>query len=566
MRVGCVWVIILALFLTVGAAAQEGASKSSGDSKTPAAGKPAATQGTDPLKRSLTPEQKKQQKALLKELEGPYKRWLSQDVVYIITDEEKGAFLRLSNNDERDQFIEQFWLRRDPTPDTVENEYKEEHYRRIAYANERFTAGVQGWRTDRGRIYIVYGPPVNIESHAGGEEGYQRPADYRGFTPNDTGGGYGNTGTTYSSTTYPYEVWTYRHLDGVGDNIMIEFVDRCNCGTYKISLNPVEKDMNADMEIDYAKLPQDARDEYGRNQFDRLQQFAKLNLPPLIKFKDLESVVTHKLNYNLVPFDVVTDFVKVTSDTALVPITVQVQNKSLTFNQKDGVATAVVNIFGRITTLTGRVAQTFEDTVKISTTSELLPREMQRPSVYWKAVPLRSGRYRVDLVVKDVNGDRVGTWSRGIMVPEFGDERLMASSLILADVLEPVPTRTVGAGNFVLGETKVRPRVPEPGKPAVFKRDQAVNFWMQVYNLGIDEKTHKPSATVEVEITDLANQKAVLRSVESTQQMGNIGDQLTLAKKVPAGNLLPGQYRVTVKVNDKVSQQTVVPTAIFLVE
>ena len=552
--------ITLFSFLAVGLLAQEGGSKKADDSKAAAAGQPSASQGTDPLNRPLTAEQKKQAKKLLKELEGPYKKWLAQDVVYIITDEEKNAFVRLSNNGERDQFIEQFWMRRDPTPDTVENEYKEEHYRRIAYANERFTAGVQGWRTDRGKIYIMYGPPANIESHGGGEEGYQRPEDYRGLT------GYNDKGTAYTSTTYPYEIWNYHHIDGVGDNIQIEFVDRCSCGGYKISLNPMDKDMNADMEIDPAKLPQNPVDENRKSQFDRLQQFAQLSRPPAIKFKDLESVVTHKLNYNLVPFDVVTDFAKVTSDTALVPITVQVKNKSLTFTEKQGVATAVVNIFGRITTLTGRVAQTFEDTVRVQTTTELLPRELERPSVYWKAVPLRSGRYRLDLVVKDVNGDRMGNWSRSIVVPEFGDDRLMASSLILADILEEVPSRSVGAGNFVLGDTKVRPRVPEPGKPATFNRNQAVNFWMQVYNLGIDEKTHKPSATVEVEITNLADQKAVMRSVESTQEMGNVGGQLTLAKKVPPGELAPGQYRVTIKVDDKVSKQSVAPTATFMVE
>ncbi|HVP43286.1 MAG TPA: GWxTD domain-containing protein [Terriglobales bacterium] len=549
--------ITLVAALAVLAMAQNGASKSSGDSKT--GGKPTAAQETDPLKRTLTPEQKKQQKSLLKELEGPYKKWLSQDVVYIITDEEKGAFLRLSNNEERDQFIEQFWLRRDPTPDTVENEYKEEHYRRIAYANERYTEGAQGWRTDRGRIYIVYGKPNTVVTHATSESGYVRPLGYG--RSDDSSHSLAQT-----TTTRPYEVWTYNHIDGVGENVNIEFVDTCSCGVYKISMDPLDKDMNAEL-VDPATMIQPwARDEYGKDKFERLQQFAKLSLPPPIKFTDLESVVTHKMSFNLVPFDVVTDFVKVTSDTALVPITVQVKNKVLTFNHKEGVATAVVNIYGRISTLTGRVAQTFEDTLKVSTTEELLPREVERPSVYWKAVPLRSGRYRVDIVVKDVNGDRVGSWSRGIMVPEFGDERLMASSLILADVLEKVPTRTVGAGNFVIGDTKVRPRVPEPGKPATFNRNQAVNFWMQVYNLGIDEQTHKPSATVEVEITNLANQKAVLRTVETTQQLGNVGDQLTLAKSVPAGNLLPGQYRVTVKVDDKISKQTVVPTATFTVE
>ncbi|MGC2323938.1 MAG: GWxTD domain-containing protein, partial [Terriglobales bacterium] len=301
-------------------------------------------------------------------------------------------------------------------------------------------------------------------------------------------------------------------------------------------------------------------------QFDRLSQYAALSKPPAVKFKDLEEVVSHKLSYNLLPFEVITDFVKVTSDTALVPITIQVKNKDLTFVGKDGVQTGVINIFGRLTTLTGRIAQTFEDTVTVQTPTELLPKEQEKPSVYWKALPLRSGRYRLDLVLKDVNGDRVGSWSRGIIVPEFNEDKLAASSLILADVMEKVPTKNVGTGSFVIGDTRVRPRVPDAGKPVSFKRTQRVNFWMQVYNLGVDQQTHKPSATVEYEITNMASHKAIVHAVDSTQQMGNVGDQLTLLRSLTLAAVEPGLYQVSIKVDDKVSKQSIAPTATLTVE
>src|SRR5215831_16476804 len=99
---------------------------------------------------------KKQEARLRKELTSGYRVWLTQDVAYIITDDERAAFGRLQNDEEREQFIEQFWLRRDPTPDTIENEYKQEHYRRMEYANDHFASGIPGWRTDRGRIYITW--------------------------------------------------------------------------------------------------------------------------------------------------------------------------------------------------------------------------------------------------------------------------------------------------------------------------------------------------------------------------------------------------------------------------
>jgi hypothetical protein len=304
-------------------------------------------------------------------------------------------------------------------------------------------------------------------------------------------------------------------------------------------------------------------------QFDRLEQFAKLQAPPPVKFKDLEEIVNTKIILNPMPFDVRSDFVKVTGDTVLVPVTIQMKNRDITFVNKDGVQRGTVNIFGRVTTLTGKVVQTFEDTVQVDVPAELLPRTAENASVYWKALPLRPGRYKFDIAVKDVNGDRKGVWSRGVMVPEFSDDKLATSTLIVADQMEPVPTKTIGTGSFVIGAVKIRPRVaPSNGKPAVFKkdRDQKLNFWMQVYNLGVDEKTHKPSATFEYAITNVATNKSVIQKMESTDTMGNVGDQVTLQKTIAAANLQPGIYKIEIKVNDNISKQTVDPSAVFAVE
>lgn len=304
-------------------------------------------------------------------------------------------------------------------------------------------------------------------------------------------------------------------------------------------------------------------------EFDRLEQFAKLQAPPPIKFKDLEEVVNTKIITNLMPFDVRYDFVKVTGDTVLVPVTIQMKYRDITFANKDGVQRGTVNIFGRVTTLTGRVVQVFEDPAQVDVPAELLPRMAENSSVYWKALPLRPGRYKIEIAVKDVNGDRKGLWSRGIQVPEYSDDKLSSSSLIVADVMEPVPTKDVSTGSFVIGLNKVRPRVaPADGKPALFKRgrDPKVNFWMQVYNLSVDEKTHKASATFEYDIVNLATNKPVVQKTESTDTMGNVGDQVTLQKSIASANLAPGVYRIDIKVNDNVSKQTIDTPATFAVE
>jgi len=528
---------------------------------------------TDPLKRELTEKQKKQNaKSLRKELGTSYKKWLDQDVRWIITDDERKAFMQLSNNEERDQFIEAFWQRRNPNPDSEDNEFKDEHYRRIEYANEHFAAGKPGWMTDRGRIYIVYGPADEIESHPSGGT-YERPMD--------EGGG--------ETSTFPFEDWRYRYIEGIGQEVIVEFVDSCMCGDYHMTMDRSEKDAlknvpNAGLTL-YEEMGMSSKanrfngsglEQLGAGpmnsdaqtkQFDRLEQFAKLNQAPAVKFKDLEEIVQHKISYNTMPFDVRTDFVKITSDTVLVPVTVQLRNRDITFTNKDGVQHGVVNIFGRLTTLSGKVAQTFEDTVVADVPAELLPREVENSKIYWKAVPLKSGRYRLDLVVKDVNGDRMGTWSRSIIVPDFSDDKLASSSLIVADDVEAVPSKSVGTGMFVIGTTKVRPRVaPSDGKPMAFKRGQKVNFWMQVYNLTVDEKTHKPSATFEYDIVNAATNKEVVHAVDSSEKMGNIGDQVTLEKTVQAANLEPGVYHIQIKINDNISKQTLGPSATFAVE
>ena len=577
-RVSSLYLLSLALVAgTAGlAGAQSAKQPASSDSNSGAT----VTQGqgseeADPLKRPPSEKQKKQQKRNLNvELSKVYKKWLNEDVVWIITDEERAAFKQLSNDEERDNFIEAFWQRRDPTPDTEENEYKEEHYRRIAYANEHYAAGIPGWKTDRGRIYIMYGPPDENNSHPSGGT-YERPID--------EGGG--------ETSTFPFEDWRYRYIEGIGQEVIIEFVDTCMCGDYHMTIDRSEKDAllytpNAGLTL-YESMGMASKasrfsggglerlgtgpnsQDLTTKEFDRLEQYAKLQAPPPVKFKDLEEIVNTKIITNLMPFDVRSDFVKVTGDTVLVPITIQVKYRDITFNNKDGVQRGTINIFGRVTTLTGRVVQTFEDTAQVDVPAELLPRTAENSSVYWKALPLRPGRYKVEIAVKDVNGDRKGLWSRGVVVPEYSDDKLATSSLIIADQMEAVPTKDVSTGNFVIGLNKVRPRVaPADGKPALFKRnkDQKVNFWMQVYNLGVDDKTHKPSATFEYDIVNVTTNKSVVQQVESTEKMGNIGEQVTLQKSIASANLQPGVYKINIKVNDNISKQTVDPSATFAVE
>jgi GWxTD domain-containing protein len=537
---------------------------------------PTTVEKPDPLKRPLSDKEKiAQNKALRYELKGEYKKWVDEDVRWIITDQELQAFKSLSNDEERDQFIEQFWLRRNPNPDSPENEYREEHYARIAYANEHFAAGKPGWRTDRGHIYIAYGKADSIDSHPSGGS-YDRPMDEGG----------GNT------STYPFEIWHYRYIEGIGDNIDIEFVDSCMCGDYHMTIDRSEKDALKNVpgagETLYEQQGQSSKadrfsggglEQLGAGpgssanqskQFDRLDRFAKLMAPPVIKFKDMEEFMATSKILTGPPFlfDVRTDYVKVTNDTVIVPLTLQIRNGDITFKEKDGASMGTVNILGRVSNLNHKPIQTFEDTVNVEVPSELLARTRNNVSVYWKSLPLRPGLYKIDIVIKDVNNpDHIGRWQRSVNVPRYDDDRLASSSLILADQMERVPSKDIGAGNFVIGNTRIRPRVPAGvAMPVTFHRAQSLNFWMQVYNLGIDEKSKQNGATIEYQILDMATNKAVLESQELTSKMNPNADQVTIEKSLPLASLQPGKYQVNIKVNDGISKQQIAESAPFIVD
>jgi GWxTD domain-containing protein len=535
----------------------------------------------NPLKRRMTDKEKiTQQKNLKEELKGHYKTWVEQDVRWIITDTELQAFKQLTNDEERDQFEEEFWQRRNPNPDDPDNTYRDEIYARIAYANEHFTSGKPGWMTDRGHIYIAYGKPDDIDAHPS-TGSYDRPMDEGG----------GNT------VAYPFEVWHYRYIEGIGDNIDLEFVDTCQCGDYHYTIDRSEKDAlkhvpNAGLTqaeeegqtkkedrfkgggLEQLGLSPGLMSQLQDKQFDRLDLEAKIMAPPPVKYADMDEFMASSKILTGPPFlfDVRTDYVKVTNDTVIVPITIQVKNSDITFETKDGVSVGRVDIEGRVSNLTHKVVDGgwFGDPVEVSTPSELLAAKQKQSSVYWKALPLRPGLYKIDIVIKDTNNpDHVGRWTRSINVPKFDDDTLGHSSLILADQMERVPSKEIGGWNFVIGNTRIRPRVAANGAvatPVRFSRAQNLNFWMQVYNLGIDEKSKQNNATISYEITDLGTNKPVLNAQELSNKLSPNADQLTLEKSLSLAGLQPGQYQVKIKVNDAVSKQQTEESAKFSVD
>ena len=508
-------------------------------------------------------ELKKRDKRLLKELGSQGGDWLRDEVPEVITEAERLAFLRLSTNEEREQFIEIFWQKRNPEPDSPNNTAREEHYRRLAYADEHFASGVAGRKTDRGRIYIIWGPPDEIESHPTGGT-YDRPSEQ--------GGG--------STTTSPWEMWRYRHLEGIGENIEIEFVDTSGSGEYHITRDPCEKDALAHVPGAGSSLSEllGRSSRAGRftntngttcpmplggtpasmDEFASLDRYFRVQRPPE-RFKDLAELVTIRVVRSQIHMDYRMDFLRVTSNTVLVPITVQVPNRDLSFQSKQGVHSAVLNLYGRITTPGGVVVQTFEDVISRDFPESLFQSSLNLSSIYQKSVPLRSGLYRLDLVVKDKLSGNLGVFNTALRVPRFEDDKLDASSLILADQIQTVPSSQTGTGQFVLDSYKVRPRLSQE-----FASTEKLGVFLQLYNLKRDETSHKTNVSVAYRITK--DQQEIWRAVETADRLHQGGEQLTIERLIPVAPLLPGRYTIEVTAIDLLTNYTVIRTADFTVK
>jgi GWxTD domain-containing protein len=517
----------------------------------------------DPLKVNVTGKNKKDKKSSeeakksrdLENASRALQKWVDEDVQYIITGEERTAWKRLKTDEEREQFIEQFWLRRDPSPDTIDNEYKDEHYERIAYANEHFASGIPGWKSDRGRIYIMYGKADEVESHPSGGT-YDRPIEQGG-------------GTT---STFPFETWRYRYIEGIGNEVILEFVDPSMSGEYRLTIDPSEKDAllhvpGAGLTFDEQVSGRDKSDRFNRsgasignalgntgrtNPFDQLQLLANIFKPPEIKYKDLEAVITTRLSYNVLNFDYRADFIRVTEDTVLTPITIQLANKDLAFQETDGIHRALAHVLIKITSVTGRIAPggAVEDSVSVDIADALFKQELNGVRIYQKMLPLKPGRYKMDIVVKDVNSGNAGVVNHVLLVPRYPDENLQLSSLITAQKIEPLPPNEVGSGPFSLGGLKVWPNVTSEFR---HDRDKNVNLYFQVYNLKIDEGTKKPSATVEMLFT--RNGQEVKKIVEQSSELANAAAQMTVVKTLPVTDFEPGQYAVQVRVTDNLTKE-----------
>jgi GWxTD domain-containing protein len=446
--------------------------------------------------------------AVREEPQRPWREWLNDDVAYVISDQERNAFIQLNNDEERTRFVEQFWLRRDPTPDTAENEYQEEHYRRIAYANEHFASGRPGRKTDRGRIYITLGAPDEIDSHP-------------------SGGG--------ESGTSAFEDWRYRYVDGIGSNVNFEFVDGTGTGEFRV-VDQREKDGS-------------------RNVLETRgsrETFPPRSVPD-VKFKDLEAAVGTKPTDKLLPMQVHTDYLRVSGSSTIALITVQFENRDLQFQSDDGAAKLLVNLFGRVSTMTRRPVFTFEQPMEIDVAPGPPEKFAQQRAIYQRSIPLSPGIYWLHIFAKDTVAGNLNNYAVPLDVPRFDEDQLESSSLVLADMIQRLPAKSFSDGAaFATGDTKVRPRLG-----GTFTSEEKMGIYLQVYNFRPDQNTQRPSGSIEYEIDKAGSNERVLDFSEDVGKIPNSSaSQVTIAKMLPLRAFQPGTYTLRVTATDNNGSQT----------
>ncbi|HEV8132579.1 MAG TPA: GWxTD domain-containing protein [Acidobacteriota bacterium] len=485
------------------------------------------------------------------ELEKYLKKWVNEDVVYIITPEERETFLKLHTPEEKENFIEQFWLRRDPDPSTKVNEFKEEHFRRIAYANDHFYSGVPGWRTDRGRIYIRFGQPDSVQRFGPGET-YVRPMS--------EGGGI--------TKTFPFEIWRYRDIEGVGPDIEIEFVDTSLSNEYHLTIDPQEKDMLFYVgggKTEYEQLGMESR--WLRNTrrglatnypgptkdlpFEKLALLGKIDRPQPIRFENLRTMVSAHVTYQQLPIRVRPDYIRLDNNSAvallnvelddrIAPTSVAIGTQQPASQQSSNRQTREIQIYGRIQDVSGRSLQEFDASVKPGEESGGL-------LLYQKALTLPPGVYKLNLVVRDSRDERVAIREERIEIPR-APAALSLSPLILAEEIAPAQGGADSPRPFELGDLRVVPRLD-----TYFRSKEIMKVYFQAYNFQTDDKTQQPSLAVTYYVLKDGKQIKRFSDFSGASMQAASPKRAVFASGINLKLLEPGSYRLVVRIKDKLS-------------
>jgi GWxTD domain-containing protein len=326
----------------------------------------------------------------LASIPASFRFWLTEDAAYVISPEERCAFLHLGSDQQRRQFVDQFWYRRASDPESLNNDYKQEHYRRIVFANKKFGPNPPGWQTDRGRIYITFGPP-DAEWHS--DSSQRESVDGREAR----------------------ERWHYRYIEGLGENIDLEFVDSSRTGDFRLA-TPVHAKVEPPWNLPGLSTLDRA---VAADAVQKIVMYVGPEPAPKVKMKDLEAMVVARITRDQVKFSYSVGFTRATHASTLARIVVKVPTAQLTFRVNDDEAQAGgAAIFGRISKPSGWVVETFERTCLLDAGRSAEPEPDPNREV---TLPLEPGTYHLAIAIKDVASGEAGLLYTTLHVPSYDE-------------------------------------------------------------------------------------------------------------------------------------------------
>ncbi len=498
------------------------------------------------------------QDARAEEKADPFAQWLNRDVVYIISPEEKAVFSKLTSTEEKESFIEQFWRRRDSDPSTAFNEFKTEHYRRIAYSNERYhSGGIPGWKSDRGRIYIALGPPTSVDRYGAGQTYYRDI---------DEGGG--------TTAVYPMEKWYYNHVENIGSGIEIEFVDKTMTGEYRMALRPEEKDallymdgagltlferMGLDTRAGRIRAMDpmrsvggefDAVHKHAENPFLRLDRFFRLQQAPRIQFNDLKAAVATNITYDELPIFAANSYTRLTAESFMVPITVFLPLNELAYEAPSAGAAprATVQLYGSVKSMGGRIVSEFEETIYDD--QRVSAAEVKGRKSFQKVLPLAPGIYKLDLIAKDLGSQKIGHLQQRLVLPVSVPEGLSLSSLVLSDTIVPAKEATLPSPFVTVLGWKV---YPVQGRR--FHTGDRLGVYFEVYSFEVDQS--RDLADLDISATIVNSRGEELIDGPATHLFSRFSDRVAAALVFPLEGIESGDYTLLLEVEDKIQQRNV---------
>lgn len=391
----CSALLAFALLCPTSTVAQEGNPTRTDGALTPLNGAREVTSTSPCFEGQDSHQERQRENKAIADLPEFARFWLTEDVVDLISPEERCAFLHLATDRERDQFIEQFWSRRAPDPKSLDNSFKREHYERIVFANEKYGGQVPGWGTDRGRVYVTFGPPDSIESHRAGEKTGRPP------------------GEGVESYQYSLERWHYKHFEAVGENIELEFADPSDSGDYRLVMPPEMKDQPI-----FVPRYNLGRSRLGGVTLESAQSIELYVGPaptPLVQFKDLEAMVVSRIIRDQVRFSRRIEFAKATNATTLARISVYLPSEQRNSPSTDGGPSTGFEVFGRISKPSGWIVETFEHKTALDARSDSAP---YQPDCQF-TVAITPGTYRLAIAVKNMVTGETGTLNTAMDVPSY---------------------------------------------------------------------------------------------------------------------------------------------------